>query len=53
MANLERKNFILRTVSGVVVVSGILVGIQQGGWMWVLVVSILALLSMAEYYRLL
>jgi phosphatidate cytidylyltransferase len=49
----RRRNFVLRTLSGVVVVSGVLGGIYQGGWIWLIVVSTLALLSLAEYYRLL
>jgi phosphatidate cytidylyltransferase len=53
MDSMRRRNFIQRTFSGLLVVSGILGGIQQGGWMWILVVSVLALLSLAEYYRLL
>ena len=54
MADLaRRRNFVLRTLSGLVVVAGILGGIYQGGWVWILVVSLLALLSLAEYYRLL
>jgi phosphatidate cytidylyltransferase len=50
---MRRRNFVQRTFSGLLVVAGILGGIQQGGWMWILVVSVLALLSLAEYYRLL
>ncbi|MDR1376587.1 MAG: phosphatidate cytidylyltransferase, partial [Synergistaceae bacterium] len=53
MDPMRRRNLIQRTFSGLLVVSGILGGIQQGGWMWILVVSVLALLSLAEYYRLL
>jgi phosphatidate cytidylyltransferase len=49
----QKRNLTLRTVSGAVVVSGILGGIYQGGWMWFTVVLTLALLSLAEYYRLL
>ena len=49
----RRRNLVLRTLSGVVVVSGILGGIYQGGWIWTIVVLTLALLSLAEYYRLL
>ena len=49
----RKSNFVLRTLSGAVVVSGILGGIHQGGWMWVIVVFTLALISLAEYYRLL
>jgi phosphatidate cytidylyltransferase len=47
------RNLVLRTLSGLVVMAGILGGIYQGGWMWILVVAVLALLSLAEYYRLL
>jgi len=48
----SRQNLVLRSLSGAVVVSGILVGIFQGSWMWLTVVSVLAILSLAEYYRL-
>ena len=50
---IKRRNLILRTFSGSVVVLGILGGIYRGGQVWILVVSTLALLSLAEYYRLL
>jgi phosphatidate cytidylyltransferase len=40
-------------LSGTAVVVGILGGIQQGDWLWVLLVASLALLSLSEYYRLL
>ncbi|MDR2179637.1 MAG: phosphatidate cytidylyltransferase [Synergistaceae bacterium] len=53
MDPIHRRNFVQRIFSGLLVVSGILGGIQQGGWMWILVVSVLALLSLSEYYRLL
>jgi phosphatidate cytidylyltransferase len=49
----RRKNVVLRFFSGLVVVFGILGGIRQGGWVWIMVVTVLALLSLAEYYRLL
>ena len=49
----RRRNFVLRTLSGAVVVLGILGGIYQGGWTWVIVVLALAMMSLAEYYRLL
>ena len=49
----RRRNFALRTLSGAVLVLGILWAIYQGGWVWFTVVSALALLSLAEYYRLL
>ncbi|MDR3264900.1 MAG: phosphatidate cytidylyltransferase [Synergistaceae bacterium] len=48
-----RNNLISRTVSGLIVVLGILGGIYRGGWVWILVVAMLGLLSLAEYYRLL
>ena len=47
------RNLVLRTVSGAVLVFGTLISIHQGGWVWITVVLILALLSLAEYYRLL
>ncbi|MDR1875053.1 MAG: phosphatidate cytidylyltransferase, partial [Synergistaceae bacterium] len=53
MADLNRKDLALRTSSGLVVVLGILGGVRQGGWIWVLVVALLGLLSLSEYYRLL
>jgi phosphatidate cytidylyltransferase len=49
----RQKNIVLRLLSGIVVVGGILGGIWQGGWVWILVVTVLALLSLSEYYRLL
>lgn len=49
----ERRNLVLRTLSGIVVVLGILSGIYEGGKVWILVVSVLALLSLSEYYHLL
>jgi len=49
----RRRNFILRTLSGAVLVLGILGAIHQGGWVWFTLVSALALLSLSEYYRLL
>ncbi|MDR1620756.1 MAG: phosphatidate cytidylyltransferase [Synergistaceae bacterium] len=53
MDSARRRNLVQRAFSGLLVVSGILGGIQQGGWLWILVVSVLALLSLSEYYRLL
>ena len=49
----RRHNLVLRILSGAVLVSGILGGIYEGGWMWVTVVLLLAIISLAEYYRLL
>ncbi|MDR1649970.1 MAG: phosphatidate cytidylyltransferase [Synergistaceae bacterium] len=49
----RQKNIVLRFFSGIVVVAGILGGILWGGWVWILVVTLLALLSLSEYYRLL
>jgi phosphatidate cytidylyltransferase len=49
----RQKNIVLRFFSGIVVVASILGGIRQGGWVWILVVAALALLSLSEYYRLL
>jgi phosphatidate cytidylyltransferase len=49
----KQKNLVLRFFSGIIVVAGILGGIRQGGWIWILVVALLALLSLTEYYRLL
>ena len=46
-------NLVLRTMSGAVVVFGILGGIYRGGWVWIAVVLMLAVTSLAEYYRLL
>lgn len=51
--NSPGRNFVLRTLSGIVVVLGILGGIYQGGRVWILVVTVLALLSLSEYYHLL
>ena len=42
-----------RLVSGLVIVGGIIGGIYAGGWVWVCITATLALLSLAEYYRLL
>ncbi|MCL2009061.1 MAG: phosphatidate cytidylyltransferase [Synergistaceae bacterium] len=53
MSRPEQNNFVLRAFSGTAVVFGIMGGIYQGGWMWFMVVSVLSLLSLAEYYRLL
>ncbi|MCR5347929.1 MAG: phosphatidate cytidylyltransferase [Fretibacterium sp.] len=44
--------FLLRTVSGAFIVGGIVGGIYFGGWVWFGVASVLALLSLAEFYRL-
>lgn len=44
---------VLRFFSGLVVVGGILGGIRQGSEVWLLIVTLLALLSLSEYYRLL
>ncbi|MBR1671642.1 MAG: phosphatidate cytidylyltransferase [Fretibacterium sp.] len=44
---------LLRTVSGSVIVGCVVGGIYFGGWVWLGVVTLLALLSLAEYYRLL
>lgn len=49
----SRRNLIRRTLSGLLVVAGILGGIYKGGGIWILVVSVLALLSLSEYYHLL
>ncbi|MDR2527722.1 MAG: phosphatidate cytidylyltransferase [Synergistaceae bacterium] len=49
----RKKNLVLRTVSGSVVVLGISFGIYKGGWLWALMATTLALLSLVEYYRLL
>jgi phosphatidate cytidylyltransferase len=53
MAGLNRKNLTLRVLSGVIVVFGTLGAIHQGGWLWLLLVAALGLLSLSEYYRLL
>ena len=47
------REFVQRTLSGAVIVLGIIGGIYLGGWAWILVVSLLALVSLSEYYRLL
>jgi len=49
----RRHNLVLRAISGAVVVSVILGGIHQGGWVWFSVVMALAITSLSEYYRLL
>ena len=49
----SRRNFVQRTLSGIVLVAGVLGGIYKGGNVWVIVVALLALLSLAEFYRLL
>jgi len=49
----RRRNLVLRTLSGAVVVFGILGCIYQGGWTWFTVVFVLSFLSLTEYYRLL
>lgn len=48
-----KRNIVQRALSGSIVVAGVLGGVLEGGWIWVLVVSMLAILSLAEYYRLL
>ena len=53
MNPLNKREITLRTASGAVVVLSIVGGIRQGGWLWVSVVTVLALLSLSEYYRLL
>ena len=37
-----------RTLSGLVIMGGIIGGIYAGGWVWVCITSVLALLSLAE-----
>jgi phosphatidate cytidylyltransferase len=49
----RRRELVLRTFSGAVIVSGILVSIHLGGWVWALVVLALTLQSLSEYYGLL
>ncbi|GHV35839.1 phosphatidate cytidylyltransferase [Synergistales bacterium] len=49
----NKKNLFLRSISGMVVMFGILGSLWQGGWLWSLVAALLALLSLGEYYRLL
>ncbi|MDR2175870.1 MAG: phosphatidate cytidylyltransferase [Synergistaceae bacterium] len=49
----RHENAVLRFFSGLAVVGGILGGIWQGGRVWLLVATLLALLSLSEYYRLL
>ncbi|MDR2522578.1 MAG: phosphatidate cytidylyltransferase [Synergistaceae bacterium] len=53
MDAVRKRNLILRASSGLMVVVGISIGIYKGGWLWVLVATALALLSLSEYYRLL
>ncbi|MDR1730696.1 MAG: phosphatidate cytidylyltransferase [Synergistaceae bacterium] len=53
MAALNRRNLTRRTFSGLAVVFGVLAGIWLGGWVWILVVAVLSLISLSEYYRLL
>jgi len=53
MTKTNGRDLVVRTLSGAVIVFGVLGGIHQGGWTWVTVVSLLAMLSLAEYYRLL
>ncbi len=47
------REFQLRAISGVVIIAGIIGGIYLGGWTWNIVASVLALLSLAEYYKML
>ena len=47
------RELILRTLSGAVIVLGIIGGIYLGGTAWLCVVATLALISQGEYYRLL
>lgn len=54
MAGLSLNSELLqRTLSGVVIAAGVIAGIYLGEWAWICVTSILALFSLAEYYRLL
>lgn len=46
-------NLVVRMLSGLVIVFGIMGGIHQGGWIWIMIVLTLAMISLAEYYRLL
>lgn len=47
------KELALRTISGAVIAAAILGGIYRGGWVWIAVVMVLALISLSEYYRML
>ncbi len=47
------RELVLRTLSGAVIVLGVIGGIYLGGRVWLGVVSLLSLVSLAEYYRLL
>ena len=47
------RELLQRTLSGAVIVLGIIGGIYLGGTAWLCVVSALALVSLGEYYRLL
>ncbi|MBQ9565474.1 MAG: phosphatidate cytidylyltransferase [Synergistaceae bacterium] len=42
-----------RVISGLVIMGGIIGGIYAGGWVWVCITATLALISLAEYYRIL
>lgn len=53
MAASKNNEFQLRTISGLVIIIGIIGGIYLGGWAWSLVASLLALISLAEYYKML
>ncbi len=52
-ASKSSSELLQRTISGVVIVAGVLGGIYLGGGFWVSVVVLLAVLSLAEYYRML
>ena len=47
----SNPEFLLRTVSGLLIAGGVVGGIYFGGWVWFSIASLLALLSLAEYYR--
>jgi len=47
------SNLARRAVSGLIIVLVILGAIHHGGWAWLTLVMVLAMMSLAEYYRLL
>ena len=48
--NSKSNELWLRTLSGVVIIAGIITGIYVGGWAWNIVTALLSLISLAEYF---
>ena len=51
MVQPKNSEIIRRSISGVFVIAAILSGIWYGGWVWISVVVIFSMISLAEYYK--